>query len=299
MKTITLRSTPLALAFQHRLTSLGYTTRRRGNVVRVDAPGEDIAQGYAAMNQRARRGSARDPKRPSGIRGLGPAAPRGREVAIGGGYMLAVYAYPFGDEKKPLAWHVYHERNPNVWYAAGHASTEASALRQAGSSGFAHLSVRDPNGAAHRGRIPQSRQRPANRKVSRRGGSRRGGSRRDPEWIEGLSGQEREDARHVAEDALLERGLKVARYVRTVREPGQTRGPIVYGEAALYHMTPPYLRHKLVLVSTTSIEGDRETYIFPSDETGRMKHSGELYGSKKDETDHKKILEGIGYKVVR
>ena len=57
----------------------------------------------------------------SEIRELKPRShsPRGIERPIGGGFILAVYPYPFG--RRQVAWHVYHSRNPNEWYATGEA----------------------------------------------------------------------------------------------------------------------------------------------------------------------------------
>lgn len=64
----------------------------------------------------------------SEIRGLKrePSASRGMQRPIGAGYILAVYPYPFG--KRPVAWHVYHARNPNEWYAAGEADSFDDAI---------------------------------------------------------------------------------------------------------------------------------------------------------------------------
>ena len=65
----------------------------------------------------------------SDIREIRSRGVRGLSRPIGAGYLLSVYSYPFGRE--PFAWHVYHSRNPNVWYATGEASSPEDALKQA------------------------------------------------------------------------------------------------------------------------------------------------------------------------
>ena len=64
----------------------------------------------------------------SEIRELQPRSqsPRGMERPIGAGYILAVYPYPFG--RRQVAWHVYHSRNPNEWYATGEADSFDDAM---------------------------------------------------------------------------------------------------------------------------------------------------------------------------
>ena len=66
--------------------------------------------------------------RSSEIRELQPRSqsPRGMERPIGAGYILAVYPYPFG--RRQVAWHVYHSRNPNEWYATGEADSFDDAM---------------------------------------------------------------------------------------------------------------------------------------------------------------------------
>lgn len=102
-------------------------------------------QRYAATGQRDAKTKRRDPahyskssgvggaerarggRRESHVRALRPAsAARGMQRPIGAGYILAVYPYPFG--KRHVAWHVYHARNPNEWYAAGEADSFDDAI---------------------------------------------------------------------------------------------------------------------------------------------------------------------------
>ena len=68
-------------------------------------------------------------RRRSDIREISRTPSRGLERPIGAGYMLAAYPYPFGDQ--PLAWHVFHRRNPNEWYAVGEAESFDDTLDQA------------------------------------------------------------------------------------------------------------------------------------------------------------------------
>ena len=69
-------------------------------------------------------------RRRSDIREIAPRAPlRGLSRPIGAGYMLSAYPYPFGEQ--PVAWHVFHRRNPNEWYAVGEAKSFDDALDQA------------------------------------------------------------------------------------------------------------------------------------------------------------------------
>ena len=68
-------------------------------------------------------------QRRSDIREISSRTPRGVSRPIGAGYILAAYPYPFGE--KLVAWHVFHSRNPNVWYAVGEAEDFDDALDQA------------------------------------------------------------------------------------------------------------------------------------------------------------------------
>ena len=135
--------------------------------------------------------------------------------------------------------------------------------------------------------------------------------RRDPEWLnqfpEGSS--EREEARLVAEDRLLEEGHKVARYVQTTRgaytpigqqaEVNIRRAVGPYGEAALYRMTPPYLNSSWLIISASTVMGEPETYVFRGDPRGKIVSWNELGGSQRGTLDHKKVITDIGYRLVR
>jgi hypothetical protein len=53
-----------------------------------------------------------------------------------------------------------------------------------------------------------------------------------------------------------------------------------------------------VIVSAVIAEGP-ETYIFPADRNGKCLNWGELNGSFKGGLDHKKALNGLGFKIVK
>ena len=120
---------------------------------------------------------------------------------------------------------------------------------------------------------------------------RRSRARRDPET----------DRRLVEEDALLERGVKVARYVLTRREPYRDpSGRIKYGEGLLVAMNPPYQGERFIFVSPSTIDGENETYLFPANAIGETVDWTPMRpGSQKRTLSHTQVLKDIGYRFVR
>lgn len=96
-------------------------------------------------------------RRRSDIREIAPS--RGLSRPIGAGYMIAAYPYPFGEQ--PVAWHVFHQRNPNIWYAVGEAESFDDAIDQADrifGVDLRRIASRDPS-QARTGRRLSKRQR--------------------------------------------------------------------------------------------------------------------------------------------
>jgi hypothetical protein len=67
------------------------------------------------------------------------------------------------------------------------------------------------------------------------------------------------------------------------------------GEAALYKLSEPLDTYDYVVVSTASVWGAIETYIFGSNEKGEVLSWSELDGSERGIYDHEKALENAGY----
>ena len=82
--------------------------------------------------------------------------------------------------------------------------------------------------------------------------------------------------------------------------------PEFVGHAALYGIFPEVAYHadevmrttNYVIVSAVHDHLINETFIFPADESGSVIDWGELDGSLKGTTSHRKALEGAGYKLV-
>ena len=70
------------------------------------------------------------------------------------------------------------------------------------------------------------------------------------------------------------------------------------GRAALYELSEPLDGHKHVVVSAAvAMFSGPETYIFPADDTGKVKEWGELDGSMKGTLDHEDALTSAGYSL--
>ena len=82
--------------------------------------------------------------------------------------------------------------------------------------------------------------------------------------------------------------------------------PEFVGHASLYGVLPGVaydadgVTHttNYVIVSSVHDHLMHETFIFPADESGSVIDWGELDGSLKGTTSHRKALEGAGYKLV-
>lgn len=82
--------------------------------------------------------------------------------------------------------------------------------------------------------------------------------------------------------------------------------PNFNGHAAHYRLSEPHGKDWDedfkpvfdVVVSTASVFGHVETYIFPADETGRVTHWGEMTGSIKGTDSHEEVLREAGYEIV-
>ena len=82
--------------------------------------------------------------------------------------------------------------------------------------------------------------------------------------------------------------------------------PEFVGYASLYRIFPEVaydvdgVMHttNYVIVSAVHDHLIHETYIFPADESGSVIDWGELDGSMRGTTSHRKALEGAGYKLV-
>ncbi len=71
------------------------------------------------------------------------------------------------------------------------------------------------------------------------------------------------------------------------------------GYAALYRLSPAYKSQtQFVVVSTAhAFMTGVETYIFPSDDKGKVTDWGELKGSYRGGSSHAKALQGMGYEL--
>ena len=82
--------------------------------------------------------------------------------------------------------------------------------------------------------------------------------------------------------------------------------PEFVGHASLYRIFPEAAYHadgvkratNYVIVSAVHDHPIVGTFIFPADESGSVIDWGELDGSLKGTTSHRKALEGAGYKLV-
>ena len=82
--------------------------------------------------------------------------------------------------------------------------------------------------------------------------------------------------------------------------------PEFVGHASLYGVLPGVayyadgVKHttNYVIVSAVHDHLIHETFIFPADESGSVIDWGELDGSLRGTTSHRKALEGAGYKLV-
>jgi len=75
------------------------------------------------------------------------------------------------------------------------------------------------------------------------------------------------------------------------------------GRACLYRLSEPHVGYEYVVVSAAKDHKDTynnivgETFIFGSDETGKVKSFLELPGSYKGGLDHQKALNDAGYDI--
>ena len=82
--------------------------------------------------------------------------------------------------------------------------------------------------------------------------------------------------------------------------------PEFVGHASLYRIFPEVAYHadgvmpttNYVIVSAVHDHPINETFIFPADESGSVIDWGELDGSLRGTTSHRKALEGAGYNVI-
>ena len=82
--------------------------------------------------------------------------------------------------------------------------------------------------------------------------------------------------------------------------------PEFVGHASLYRIFPEVAYHadgvkratNYVIVSAVHDHPIVETFIFPADESGSVIDWGELDGSLRGTTSHRKALEGAGYNVI-
>jgi hypothetical protein len=79
---------------------------------------------------------------------------------------------------------------------------------------------------------------------------------------------------------------------------------LLTGVSVQWHvrLEPPLLdswsneTYEYVLVSAANVYAF-ETYIFPSDETGKVTSWSELAGSQKGTVDHRQVLKDMGYEI--
>jgi hypothetical protein len=77
------------------------------------------------------------------------------------------------------------------------------------------------------------------------------------------------------------------------------KGKRFRGDARIYQMDPPYHGSEYVAVSGTDVPfSGAETYIFKSDENGKVSEFGELPGSFRGEINHVRALKNAGYEVL-
>jgi len=74
------------------------------------------------------------------------------------------------------------------------------------------------------------------------------------------------------------------------------------GHAKLYRVTPPVKyddgESDHVAVSAVNSAWANETYIFPTDQDGKVKDWGELPGSQRGNVSHEVVLKDAGYKIA-
>lgn len=71
------------------------------------------------------------------------------------------------------------------------------------------------------------------------------------------------------------------------------------GVAHLYRLSTPLEGHDHVVVSAIGPPYGPETYIFASNEAGKVTNWGELRGSFKGALNHAEALRGAGYEVAQ
>ena len=69
------------------------------------------------------------------------------------------------------------------------------------------------------------------------------------------------------------------------------------GKAALYKLSKRLKYYNYVVVSSTTVYGEAETYIFPSHKNGEVVDWGELRGSTRGVYNHETALNNAGYEV--
>lgn len=69
------------------------------------------------------------------------------------------------------------------------------------------------------------------------------------------------------------------------------------GKAALYKLSRRLQSHTYVVVSSATVYGETETYIFPSNKNGEVVDWGELRGSTRGVYNHETALNNAGYEV--
>ena len=82
--------------------------------------------------------------------------------------------------------------------------------------------------------------------------------------------------------------------------------PEFVGHASLYRIFPEVAYRgsygkrttSYVIVSAVNHSYTHETFIFPADESGSVIDWGELDGSLRGTTSHRKALEGAGYNII-
>jgi len=71
------------------------------------------------------------------------------------------------------------------------------------------------------------------------------------------------------------------------------------GHAALYRLSKPLEGHRHVIVSAVvAMFSGPETFIFPATKAGEVTNYGELEGSYRGGLDHRRAIEGAGYRLV-
>jgi hypothetical protein len=95
---------------------------------------------------------------------------------------------------------------------------------------------------------------------------------------------------------------KIATKVKVTREAGDHGLCGMLGEAAVYHLSEPVKdaegnETQYVWVSTSTVRGKVETYIFPCDEKGDTFSMIEMQGSEQGVSSHRRVLSGLGFEL--